>query len=311
MIAATFYKFFNVPNVAEAQRFLEQQAESLGLRGLVILAPEGFNSTVSGEEASVDEFIQRLQQEFFSGEQIYVKKSPAPTHPFRIFKVKVREEVVTTTRPDLNPINAPVERKSHLTPTEWNNVLKNEKDVFLVDTRNWYETQIGTFKGAVDPNIKEFTEFPHFIARQNLPKDKKILMFCTGGIRCEKGILDMEAQGYHNVFQLEGGILNYFKEYPNDLFDGECFVFDHRVAVKQDLTPSETYKLCPHCGQPGTIAIDCARCDHHAVICKDCSEKTEALSVTCSKNCAHHWSSKPGQKGPRQNPSFQFSNVKG
>lgn len=305
MRVATFYHFFKVLDVEQAKTDLESLAKEFDIRGLVILASEGLNTTVAGSDENLELFLDKLHVHFNWDKKLFVKFSPVDQYPFKIFKVKVRDEVVTTTRPDLKPSDQEMRDATHLSPQQWNDVLKNESDVFLVDTRNWYETQVGTFKGAVDPKISEFTQFTEYIESQNLPKDQKILMFCTGGIRCEKGILDLKDRGYTEVYQLEGGILNYLKECPNDLFEGECFVFDHRVAVQQDLSPSTTYGLCPHCGQPATISIDCSRCDHPTIICHECHTAQKSAALTCSKNCAYHWNRRPGVKGPRQIPGFQ------
>ena len=124
-------------------------------------------------------------------------------------------------------------------------------------------------------------------------------MYCTGGIRCEKGKLQLNEMGYVNVYQLGGGILKYIEEYPNDLFEGECFVFDHRVAVDQELNASKKFKLCPHSGQPATIDIVCQRCDSESMIAKEVKDDP-IKSITCSKNCAYHWGRRPGKKGPKQ-----------
>ena len=132
-----------------------------------------------------------------------------------------------------------------------------------------------------------------------------MLIFCTGGIRCEKGILDLQKQGYENVYQLEGGILNYLAQYPNDEFSGECFVFDHRVAVDQNLKASKRYTLCPHCGQPAATEIKCKRCDHPEKICVSCSHEA-FKGETCSKNCANQWKLHPGHKGNRQFLPFEL-----
>ncbi len=303
---AYVFNFVDESQLGEIEKTLEDLAQSLDVRGIMILAHEGYNTTLSGKKENVLNLLTHITQIFGQEELPFIKWSQNDKHPFRRFTTKVRQEIVTTTRPDLNPQNLQMDYRSHLSPKEWHETLVNEKDdIFLVDTRNWYETQIGTFKGAVDPKIDEFTEFPEFIEKQNLPKDKKILMFCTGGIRCEKGILDFKAKGYENVYQLEGGILNYLKEFPNQEFDGECFVFDHRVSVDQNLEPSSQYGLCPHCGQPGDVQIECSRCDGEAIICKDCRAKeSESLHETCSKNCAYHWEQRPGIKGPRQKLNY-------
>jgi UPF0176 protein len=161
-----------------------------------------------------------------------------------------------------------------------------DPEVVVLDTRNDYEVDIGKFKNARDFRTKEFQEFPESLKQSDIHPDQKVLIYCTGGIRCEKAILAMEEQGYKNVYQLDGGILNYLKEYPDGAFDGECFVFDYRVAVDSRLEPSQQYTLCPHCGQPaGGPVIQCEQCGRDEVICSSCTASGEA---TCSKNCSHH-----------------------
>jgi len=297
----TFYKFSHLKDIAKVQTDLEMKALDLNIRGLVILGVEGINSTVAAPSENIMDLFKNWVREYFQAPDLLFKNSTAPTAPFRRFKVKIRDEIVTLGTPDLFPDEA---QNHHLTPDQWNKVLKEETDFLLIDTRNWYETKIGTFKGAIDPKIEQFTEFPEWIDRQEYPKDKKMLIFCTGGIRCEKGILELQRRGYNNVFQLGGGILKYIEEKPNDQFEGECFVFDHRVAVDQTLQPSKKFKLCPHCGQPAEIKITCQRCDTETLICTDCS-LVEWVKDTCTKNCAYHLELHPDRKGVRQALPFE------
>lgn len=292
----TFYSFKKLKNLEKIQQELELQARAFQMTGLVILGPEGFNATVSFTSAADRQSFQDFIRLFFGVPQLVFKDSESHRAPFRRFKVKIREEIVTAGIPEMSPDNP---QNHHLSPSEWNRVLKEEKDVLVVDTRNWYETKIGTFKNAVNPQIDKFTEFPQYVEKNPIAKDQKMLIFCTGGIRCEKGILELQRQGFENVYQLDGGILNYLKEFPNDQFEGECFVFDHRVAVDQNLRPTNKYGLCPHCGQPSEIKISCRRCDTEELICVDC-EKLEYKKDTCSKNCAHHYKLHPERKAPRQ-----------
>lgn len=303
---STFYHFFPLSELETVKSNLKSIAEKHGVLGLIVIGPEGFNSTVSAETAeNLAAFKVELQQRY----QITItnfKDSTSQVAPFRRFSVKVRDEIVTAGIPGRSPepgIN------HHLSPEEWDHVLKNEKDFALIDTRNWYEYKIGTFKGAINPNIEKFTEFPEFFESQDIPKDKKILIFCTGGIRCEKGILELQDRGYKNVFQLNGGILKYMEEKPREEFEGECFVFDNRVAVDADLKPSTTYKLCPHCGQPAHIKIDCKRCDEPALLCDACLE-LEWKKDTCSKNCAYQYELHPGRKGKHQVQFYEAARLK-
>ena len=293
----TFYSFKKLTNLEQVQSELEAQAQKLEMTGLIILGPEGFNATVSASSQENLAAFQNFIRDFFGVPDQFFKDSESHRAPFRRFKVKIREEIVTAGIPELTPEGQV--KNHHLSPTEWNQVLKEEKDVLVIDTRNWYETKIGTFKNAVNPKIDKFTEFPDYVEKNPIPKDQKMLIFCTGGIRCEKGILELQRQGFKNVYQLDGGILNYLKEFPDDQFEGECFVFDHRVAVDQHLKPTDKYGLCPHCGQPSEIKITCKRCDTEELICVDCKE-LEWKQETCSKNCAHHYKLYPDRKAPRQ-----------
>lgn len=302
----TFYKFLVLNDVLQVQKDLETKADELNVKGLIILGTEGFNSTCA---ASSEESFAAWKQficEYFARPDLFFKDSVSLKPPFRRFKVKIREEIVTTGIPEMMP---PDGKNHHLTPAEWNRVMKEELDYVMIDTRNWYEYKIGTFKGALNPNIEKFTDFPEYIESQGIPKDKKMLIFCTGGIRCEKGILELQKQGYDNVFQLDGGIINYMKEFPNDQFEGECFVFDHRVALDQNLQPSIKYGLCPHCGQPSEIKITCKRCDSEELICDACSH-LEFKKDTCSKNCAHQYELNPGKKGTKQIVPFEVEKMK-
>lgn len=300
-----FYKFLTLADVPAVQKDLEAKAEELNIKGLVILGAEGFNSTCAAPNVESFQAWKQFIRDYFQVPNLFFKDSESHKAPFRRFKVKIREEIVTTGIPEIMP---PEGKNHHLSPEEWNKVLKEESDFVMIDTRNWYEYKIGTFKGALNPDIEKFTDFPEYIESQGISKDKKMLIFCTGGIRCEKGILELQKQGYDNVFQLEGGIINYMKEYPNDQFQGECFVFDHRVALDQNLQPSTKYGLCPHCGQPSEIKIECKRCDSEELICVDCAE-VEFKKDTCSKNCAHQYKLHPGKKGAKQIVPFEIEKL--
>ncbi len=296
----TFYKFIKLTALAYDLKNIKTDLENLASKtetmGLIILGSEGFNATIScATEQGLAEFKKDLIA-YFKLTKVMFKDSVSNVLPFRAFKVKIRDEIVTLGSPELIP---PEGVNYHLTPAQWNDVMKKEDDYVMIDTRNWYETKIGTFKGAVNPKTDQFSEFPKFMESQNISKEKKVLIFCTGGIRCEKGILELQRQGYKNVFQLDGGILNYIKEYPNDQFEGECFVFDQRVAVDQKLEPTVSYTLCPHCGQPAATKFDCKRCDTPACICDDCAE-IKWKQDACSKNCAYQLELHPQRKAARQ-----------
>lgn len=250
--------------------------------GLILISTEGINGTIAGSKNSIDAFKKFSTSVPEYGEIIF-KDSESEFTPFKRLKVEIRDEIVTLGRKDIVPINT---SNHHLSPKEWHDVLVNEKDYVLIDTRNFYEYEIGRFKGAVDPKTDLFSEFPEFVKSQDYKPDQKILMYCTGGIRCEKALVYMQQEGFKNVYQLEGGILNYLSEYPNGEWEGECFIFDHRVALDKHLKASKQYSLCPHCGNPGKEVIKCLRCSESTVICSRCQTKKELN--TCSKNCSHH-----------------------
>jgi UPF0176 protein len=279
-----FYKFAHIPAIRTDvfQKDLTQFMDEHGVKGLVLVSTEGINGTIAGTAEAIAATKQFLEATPELG-AITFKDSFSEFIPFKRLKVDLREEIVTLKRPDIFPDHV---KNHHLSPQEWHAELTSEnKDYVLIDTRNFYEVEIGKFQGALDPKTTHFSEFPDYIQKQNFSKDQKILMYCTGGIRCEKALVYMQQEGFENVYQLEGGILNYINEYPEGAWEGECFIFDHRVALDKNLQPSAQYKLCPHCGNPGDIALTCRRCQTDAVVCKHCHPK-EYLD-TCSKNCAH------------------------
>lgn len=301
---AAFYHFQAIqPSHVEALAdLIERKGVEMGLRGLIIFAKEGINGTIAGEkQETVDAFLT-WAADFLEFPDLPRKYSDSPNWPFRRFRVSVREEIVTLGKPEVQPL--PPKSATHLPPEEWDRMIEQE-DVVVLDTRNWYETRIGKFKGALDPNIEEFSEFSGYLEKAEIPKDKKVLIYCTGGIRCEKAIVEMHNHGFDKVYQLDGGILNYLAQKPNKNYEGECFVFDNRVAVDQELKPTKLYSLCPHCGQPADQEIKCLRCDDSMIICVTCMEK-EKHYQTCSKNCAYHYKLNPGAKGRPQRMGLRY-----
>jgi len=288
----TFYKFFDWPKsqTTEAHaRELEVWCLERSIKGLVIVSSEGFNGTLSSPKP-LDELKNHLSN--LSGSKIVFKDSfTNAASPFRRMKVKVREEIVTLGKTEITPKKNKPEGVKHLSPKDWHDFLVSNPDVQLIDVRNGFEIELGTFKKAQNWEMNSFTDFPDLVKKSDFKKEKPVLMFCTGGIRCEKASLEMAEQGYDKVYQLDGGILNYLNEYPNEEFDGECFVFDHRVAVDQKLDPSCKHSLCIHCGQPaGLDKFDCVQCGNESYgVCSGCWGKEEKFK-TCSKNCSHHFS---------------------
>lgn len=278
---ASFYRFFPIERdvVGLRRSGVEALGSKLGLAGLCIIAPEGLNGTVAGDHDEVERFISSLNEIFGSGDWC-VKYNWSDVSPFKDFRVKLKPEIVTARSSyDGQEIGA----APKLSPTEWEEMLNGESDVVLLDTRNDYEVDLGKFRGAVDFRLNNFQEFPDAVRRSGIPKDKPIMMYCTGGIRCEKASLEMLKQGYEKVFQLDGGILRYLEFFPGEKFEGDCFVFDNRVAVNQALEPVTNWKFCPHCGQPGQSKIECVRCQDEAIVCEKC-----LVINACSKDCAYH-----------------------
>jgi len=279
-----FYHFkeLSPEKLIDLESLLKEFSQGSGLRGLIVIGNEGVNGTVAASEEVIGQFKILLCQQLQCVETEF-KDSTAQRMPFGRFKVALRPEIITTKDSTLSHLDSV---GTHLSAKEWHELLNSDEEYVLVDTRNTYETEVGTFKDAIDPKIAKFSDFDEFVRSADLPKDKKLLLFCTGGIRCEKAVPEVKRLGYEKVYQLEGGILKYLKEYPNQHFEGECFVFDHRVSVDQNLQPSTTYKLCKHCGNPGKEAITCIQCDTKSTVCSKCLQHPHR--ETCSKNCAYH-----------------------
>ncbi len=291
-----FYLFFPWPegtDFDQSATYLEAWCADRNIMGLLLIGPEGFNGTLAtlnlGSMTELKTYFQTIIQQTVPNAKLEFKDSTSSFMPFRRMKVKIKKEIVTLGDPNVLP--AAEKNSSHLSPKDWNEFIKSKNPVVL-DVRNTYEMELGKFKTAKKWDMTEFTEFPDLVKSLNIPKSEPILMYCTGGIRCEKASLEMKNQGYQEVYQLDGGILNYLVQFPNDLFEGECFVFDHRVAVDQNLNPSEKYVLCHHCGQPAFInPFDCIQCGVKTNVCESCLEvHIQDLSIrTCSKNCRHHF----------------------
>lgn len=276
----TFYIFtpLKEADLATIKKSLEEKAEKLDISGLLLIAPEGANATISGTGEKLEKYKQVLVDTFGS---LRFKDSPSDKQPFKRFKIKIKQEIVQLKREDLIPTGD----EPHLTPQQWDELMADTDAVFI-DVRNWYETKLGKFKNAIDPKTWKFSQFPEWLKKSDIPKNKKIGIYCTGGIRCEKAALAMKEQGYENVYQLDGGILQYIQERPNKNYEGECFVFDHRTSVTQDLRPSTAIGRCPHCGNGGDIKRVCRQCDAKYMGCVDCDTKIESL---CSKDCRYHY----------------------
>ena len=244
IVIVAFYKFVNLPDYREWQRPLRDFCVSQEVRGSVLLAAEGINGTIAGSRQGIDAVLAYLRQNAALASLTH-KESAAEFMPFGRMKVRLKREIVNLGRPDITP-NKQVGQ--YVPATEWN-ALISDPDVILVDTRNDFEVELGTFKGAINPQTAAFNQFPNFVSQNLDPRrHKKVAMFCTGGIRCEKATAYMLEQGFEEVFHLKDGILKYLETVPPEesLWQGNCFVFDDRVTVDHHLQP-DLVELCPMC----------------------------------------------------------------
>lgn len=248
---AALYRFsrFNDPEAIRDR--LEALCRERGVRGTLILAHEGINGTIAGSEAAIEGVLDHIRA-LPGCDDCDVKLSHAATMPFHRLKVRVKREIVTMGQPDIDPASS---AGTYVEPDDWNALIA-DPDTIVIDTRNDYEVAIGTFRGAIDPQTVSFRDFPEWYrsARDDLAtgsKPPKIAMFCTGGIRCEKSTAFLKQEGIEEVFHLKGGILNYLARVPENasLWEGDCFVFDQRVAVTHGLAPGR-HALCHACRKP-------------------------------------------------------------
>ena len=247
IIVAALYKFAKLPDYQERQPELFDFCVRQDLYGTLLLAEEGINGTVAGTRAGIDALIAFLRADPRFADLEH-KESYADEMPFTRMKVKLKKEIVTLGVAGINP-NEKV--GTYVAPEDWN-ALISDPDVVLIDTRNGYECDIGTFRGAIDPQTTTFREFPAYVSQNFNPgKHKKVAMFCTGGIRCEKASSLMVEQGFEQVYHLQGGILKYLEKIPpaESLWQGECFVFDQRISVGHGLKVGE-YEQCHGCRHP-------------------------------------------------------------
>lgn len=265
---AAFYQFTPIADTATLRARLLTAFAPLELCGTLLIAPEGINGTLAGKGREPVEAMLAILAQATGLPLTEVKFSEAGEKPFNKLKLRLKREIITFNQPQADP-NKIV--GTYVAPQDWNKLIA-DPDVTVLDTRNLYETAIGTFAGAVDPQIAQFTDFASFVrSKLNPAKNKKIAMFCTGGIRCEKASAFMRAEGFEEVYHLKGGILKYLEEVAptESLWHGACYVFDKRVAVEHGLKPG-AYNMCFCCGYPLTTedqthahyeaGVSCAYC---------------------------------------------------
>jgi len=263
-----FYKFIKIKSLKRNKDLLQKFLTSNNIRGTIIIAKEGLNGTISGGVKDIDKIIKKLKFLFSFKKFDNSNESKSKFQPFHKPKVKIKKEVV--------PMNFTLSSKdrniqTHLDPKEWNKLIKN-KDTHIIDTRKPFEYKVGTFKKSVNPNINNFRDFPKYLNK--LKKNKPVAMFCTGGIRCEKTSVYLKKKGFENIFQLNGGILNYLKKIKKteSLWKGECFVFDNRISLKHELKIG-TYSMCSGCRMPISPKDKRSNKYEEGVSCPNCHDK--------------------------------------
>jgi UPF0176 protein len=267
IVVAALYKFVTLEDYLALREPLLATMLANEVRGTLLLAAEGINGTVSGSRAGIDALLAWLKRDPRLADVDH-KESYCAEQPFQRTKVKLKQEIVTLGVPGVDPNRAV---GTYVEPRDWNALLA-DPEVLLIDTRNDYEVAIGTFEGAIDPRTRTFREFPDYVRQHFDPaRHKKVAMFCTGGIRCEKASSFMLGEGFAEVFHLKGGILKYLEEVPaqESRWRGECFVFDNRVSVRHDLRAGD-YERCAGCGDPVSLedrgaghyapGVGCPRC---------------------------------------------------
>lgn len=274
-VVAALYKFVALPDFEALQPQLKLMCRKADIYGTILLAHEGINATVAGSQDGIDKLIDglRARAEFADLE---VKYSFAPQQPFNRMKVRLKKEIVTLGQPAIDPTNTV---GTYVAPEDWNALIEDE-DTIIIDTRNNYEVAIGTFENAHNPETTNFREFADYVEQKLKPlmreknrgaKPKKIAMFCTGGIRCEKSTSYLLQEGFENVYHLKGGILKYLEHIPEaqSKWNGQCFVFDQRVSVGHGLCQGD-YDMCHACRMP--ITQEEQRHEHYAagVSCPKC-----------------------------------------
>ena len=272
---AALYKFSEIDNPLEIQISLKKTLKELSIYGTILVGSEGINGTIAAEEKENLNRALICLRGLKGFEDLDIKFSDSKKNPFIRLKIKLKDEIVTIGDKSIDPLKTVGE---YVKPEDWNSLLQ-EDDILLIDTRNDYEYSIGTFRDSINPKTKKFRDFPKWLKEQDFTKEdknnKKVAMFCTGGIRCEKASSLMKNEGFKKVYHLKGGVLKYFESVSKDksLWDGECFVFDDRVSVKHDLSIGD-YDMCHGCRMPITENDKKTKKYIRGVACPNCFDQT-------------------------------------
>ncbi|MSR68456.1 rhodanese-related sulfurtransferase [Candidatus Saccharibacteria bacterium] len=275
-----YYKFVAIadPKFETVQHKLV--CNGIGLKGRIIISEEGINGTVAGTSTQLRQYVEYMNEHpYFKA--ITFKRSTAGKLPFAKLIVKYRPEIVTLGKKvDIKKVG------KYLKPEQMHQLFEKGEDMVVVDMRNNYEYEVGRFEGAIQPDTAKFYELPEKIKNLKLDKNKKVVTYCTGGIRCEKATALLAEEGFTDVYQLEGGIVKYLEEYPDGYFKGKNFVFDERMITNADTESGQSVLgKCAHCKKPNDRYTDCAKPDCHQlfICCKDCDKKHSGLCPVALK----------------------------
>lgn len=274
-----YYNFTKIDNPDAFCKEHKQYMKDIGIKGRVYISREGINGTLGGTPEKVQIYKDYLRSlEGF--EDTEFKEDKNDSVPFAKLICKVRDEIVAIHEEGLDPKDG----GRYLSPAEWREYMESDEDYVLIDVRNNYESRVGHFKGAVKPDVKYFYDFPKWLDDADIPKDKKVLMYCTGGIRCEKFSVLMKQKGWDDVNQLHGGILTYAKEEGGKHYKGKCFVFDDRLVVPVNKGDLQPIAKCEITGKPADSYINCANMECNKLFV--CSEEgAEIMEGCCSEEC--------------------------
>ncbi len=293
-LTAAFYKFVDLPACQQLRAPVLAACEARGVKGLVLLAPEGINGSIAGRPDDVRAVLAHLRGHP-SLADLQHKEASSERAPFHRMKVRIKKEIVTMQVPGISPSRM---AGTYVQPEAWN-ALISDPDVVVIDTRNHYEVELGTFAGAINPRINTFSELPAWIARwqedrrstaADPPSKPKVAMFCTGGIRCEKSTAYLRSLGFESVYHLEGGILKYLEQVPAEqsLWQGACFVFDERVSVEHGLRPGP-HQLCRACRQPLPEGAQSSPHFEAGVSCPRCHATTSDAQKNGARERQRQW----------------------
>ena len=272
---AALYKFFEIDNPLELQISLKKILKNHSIFGTILVGSEGINGTIAAKDKKNLSKALTYLKKIKGFKDLDIKFSDSQKNPFIRLKVKLKEEIVTIGDKSIDPSKSAGE---YVNPEDWNSLLE-EENILLIDTRNDYEYSIGTFKNSINPKTQKFRDFPKWLKNQDYTTEdknsKKVAMFCTGGIRCEKASSLMKNEGFKRVYHLKGGILKYFESVSKEksLWNGECFVFDDRVSVKHDLSVGD-YDMCHGCRMPITETDKASQKYIRGVSCPNCYDQT-------------------------------------